>query len=47
MSAPLLPLSALCRAFERREAKPSEALEASLRRIARIDGKVHAFLRLT
>jgi len=47
VSAPLLPLSALCRAFERREAKPSEALEASLRRIARIDGKVHAFLRLT
>ncbi|TMA22257.1 MAG: Asp-tRNA(Asn)/Glu-tRNA(Gln) amidotransferase subunit GatA [Deltaproteobacteria bacterium] len=47
MSAPLLPLSALCRAFERREAKPSEALEASLRRIARTDGKVHAFLRLT
>jgi len=47
VSAPLLPLSALCRAFERREAKPSEALEASLRRIARTDGKVHAFLRLT
>jgi aspartyl-tRNA(Asn)/glutamyl-tRNA(Gln) amidotransferase subunit A len=47
VSAPLLPLSALSRAFERREAKPSEALEASLRRIARIDGKVHAFLRLT
>ena len=47
MSAPLLPLSALCRAFERREAKPSEVLEASLRRIARTDGKVHAFLRLT
>src|SRR5207237_1139000 len=34
-------------ACEGREAKPSEALEASLGRIGRIDGKVHAFLRLT
>jgi len=47
VSADVLPLSALSRALEREEAKPSEALEASLRRIGRIDGKVHAFLRLT
>jgi aspartyl-tRNA(Asn)/glutamyl-tRNA(Gln) amidotransferase subunit A len=40
-------LSALSHALERREAKPSEALEASLRRIGQIDGKLHAFLRLT
>jgi aspartyl-tRNA(Asn)/glutamyl-tRNA(Gln) amidotransferase subunit A len=47
VSTPFLSLTALSRALERREAKPSEALEASLRRIGRVDGKVHAFLRLT
>jgi aspartyl-tRNA(Asn)/glutamyl-tRNA(Gln) amidotransferase subunit A len=41
------PLSALSRALERREAKPSEALESCMRRIHEVDGKVHAFLHLT
>ncbi|MFL5432715.1 MAG: Asp-tRNA(Asn)/Glu-tRNA(Gln) amidotransferase subunit GatA [Myxococcales bacterium] len=42
-----MPLSALCRALERGETKPSDALESCLRRIEEVDGKIHAFLRLT
>ncbi|MFL5446498.1 MAG: Asp-tRNA(Asn)/Glu-tRNA(Gln) amidotransferase subunit GatA [Myxococcales bacterium] len=42
-----MPLSALCRALERGETKPSDALESCLRRIEKVDGKIHAFLRLT
>ncbi|MFL5458819.1 MAG: Asp-tRNA(Asn)/Glu-tRNA(Gln) amidotransferase subunit GatA [Myxococcales bacterium] len=42
-----MPLSALCRALERGETKPSDALESCLRRIEQVDGKIHAFLRLT
>ncbi|MFL5414277.1 MAG: amidase family protein, partial [Myxococcales bacterium] len=47
MNAAPLPLSALCRALERGETKPSDALESCLRRIEEVDGKIHAFLRLT
>jgi aspartyl-tRNA(Asn)/glutamyl-tRNA(Gln) amidotransferase subunit A len=47
VNAAPLPLSALCRALERKETKPSEALESCLRRIEQVDGKIHAFLRLT
>ncbi|MFL5394734.1 MAG: Asp-tRNA(Asn)/Glu-tRNA(Gln) amidotransferase subunit GatA [Myxococcales bacterium] len=42
-----MPLSALCRALERGETKPSDALESCLRRIEKVDGQIHAFLRLT
>ncbi|MFL5418495.1 MAG: Asp-tRNA(Asn)/Glu-tRNA(Gln) amidotransferase subunit GatA [Myxococcales bacterium] len=42
-----MPLSALCRALERGETKPSDALESCLRRIEEVDGKIQAFLRLT
>ncbi|MFL5409247.1 MAG: Asp-tRNA(Asn)/Glu-tRNA(Gln) amidotransferase subunit GatA, partial [Myxococcales bacterium] len=42
-----MPLSALCRALERGETKPSDALESCLQRIEQVDGKIHAFLRLT
>ncbi|MFL5373953.1 MAG: Asp-tRNA(Asn)/Glu-tRNA(Gln) amidotransferase subunit GatA [Myxococcales bacterium] len=42
-----MPLSALCRALERGETKPSDALESCLRRIEQVDGRIHAFLRLT
>ncbi|HZX63798.1 MAG TPA: Asp-tRNA(Asn)/Glu-tRNA(Gln) amidotransferase subunit GatA [Myxococcales bacterium] len=42
-----MPLSALCRALERGETKPSDALGSCLRRIEKVDGKIHAFLRLT
>ena len=47
MNPSLLPLGELTRAFERGEARPSAVLEECLSRIARLDGKVHAFLRLT
>ncbi|MFL5378658.1 MAG: Asp-tRNA(Asn)/Glu-tRNA(Gln) amidotransferase subunit GatA [Myxococcales bacterium] len=42
-----MPLSALCRALEEGETKPSDALESCLRRIEKVDGQIHAFLRLT
>jgi len=47
VNAAPLPLSALCRALERGETKPGEALESCLRRIEKVDEKIHAFLRLT
>jgi aspartyl-tRNA(Asn)/glutamyl-tRNA(Gln) amidotransferase subunit A len=43
----LLPLGEMSRALERGEARPSAILEECLSRTARLDGKVHAFLRLT
>src|SRR5438445_557598 len=43
----LLPLGDLSRALDRGEARPSAVLEECLSRTARLDGKVHAFLRLT
>jgi aspartyl-tRNA(Asn)/glutamyl-tRNA(Gln) amidotransferase subunit A len=47
MSASLLPLGALSTALERGEAQPSRVLDECLARIAKLDGRVHAFLRLT
>src|SRR5438105_278999 len=42
----LLPLGELSGALEAGEARPSEVLEECLERIGRLDGKLHAFLRL-
>src|SRR5207253_10442462 len=47
MNASLLPLGELSRALDRGEARPSALLDECLARIAKLDGKVHAFLRLT
>ncbi|HKB76570.1 MAG TPA: amidase family protein, partial [Myxococcales bacterium] len=47
MNPSLLPLGEMSRALERGEARPSAILEECLSRTARLDGKVHAFLRLT
>ena len=47
MKADLLPLSRLSDALAAQETAPEALLEACLARIAALDGKVHAFLRLT
>ena len=47
MNASLFPLGELSRALDRGEARPSALLEECLARIAKLDAKVHAFLRLT
>jgi aspartyl-tRNA(Asn)/glutamyl-tRNA(Gln) amidotransferase subunit A len=47
MTTSLLPLGALSHALERGEAQPSRVLDEYLARIAKLDGKLHAFLRLT
>ena len=47
MNASMLPLGELSRALGRGEARPSELLDECLARIAKLDAKVHAFLRLT
>jgi aspartyl-tRNA(Asn)/glutamyl-tRNA(Gln) amidotransferase subunit A len=47
MNASLLPLGELSRALDRGEARPSALLDECLARIAKLDGKVHAFLRLS
>jgi len=47
VNASLLPLGELARALERGEARPSAVLEECLARTARLDGRLHAFLRLT
>ena len=47
MTPSLLPLGQLSRALDRGEARPGEVLEDCLARTARLDGKLHAFLRLT
>ena len=44
--ASLLPLGQLSDALAAGAVKPSDLLEASLARISRLDGKLHAFLRL-
>ena len=47
MNADLLPLGTLAHALAEGSASPEALLEASLARIRALDGKVHAFLRLT
>ncbi|HZX94659.1 MAG TPA: Asp-tRNA(Asn)/Glu-tRNA(Gln) amidotransferase subunit GatA [Myxococcales bacterium] len=47
MKADLLPLSQVSDALEAGAVSPEELLEASLSRIHALDGRVHAFLRLT
>jgi aspartyl-tRNA(Asn)/glutamyl-tRNA(Gln) amidotransferase subunit A len=47
MNASLLPLGELSRALDRGEVRPSGLLDECLARIAKLDAKVHAFLRLT
>ena len=47
MKADLLPLSRISDALAAQETAPEALLEACLARIAALDGKVHAFLRLT
>ena len=47
MTPDLLPLSELSGALAARSLSPEALLEASLARIRALDGKVHAFLRLT
>ena len=46
-SADLLPLARMSDALAARETAPEALLEACLARIAALDGKLHAFLRLT
>src|SRR4051812_43435307 len=47
MKADLLPLSQVSDALEAGAVSPEELLAASLSRIHALDGRVHAFLRLT
>ena len=47
MKTDLLPLSAISEALAAGAASPEALLEASLQRIRALDGRVHAFLRLT
>ena len=47
MNVDLLPLSRIADALARREISPEALLEAFLARIRALDGKLHAFLRLT